>query len=66
MITTQHPVLLEGDRQPVRRCSRQTGCLLKAGEIVRRAGQGAQDQDPFVKHSDAAYTVHGRECYPKS
>ena len=39
--------------------------VLQAGQIERAGHQGAQDEHAFVNHSDAAYTVHQRELYPR-
>lgn len=64
-IAAHQPVLLEGDRQPVSRRSRQAGRFLQTGEVLRGAGQSAKDHNPFVNHPDAAYTVQERESYPK-
>jgi hypothetical protein len=56
-------MVLQRDRESMSRGSRQSGLVLQHGQIEGRAGEGAQNEHPFVKNADTAYTVHDRESY---
>ena len=58
VVTPQQPVLLERDRQAVRRRARQVGGLLQIGQRPRLGSDGTQHGNRLVEHADAGYDVH--------